>query len=481
MFKTLLYRPVWLPVAITASLLVFSLLLMNSTAQRGLERLYPIQTHLDSFTYVQSVSLQVQKTLLNHISKGDDISMQELAKIRHKIGDILVAHRDVNTTVVSAALQNAYAALADPNVMPIPALAQVLNQLNTVVESETSAHNNLIAGARTAAREEVEIATTTLIILPLLGVALLFLVRKRILSPLNELGGLMSQLERRDYVPAPSSNVDPFLKTLIGHYNTMVGRLAELELEHATRHASLETQIRAAAGHLLDQQRTLANAERLAAVGELAAQLAHELRNPLAGMQMALLNLREEMSNPDQIERIELVTGELKRITMLLNSLLDQSRYSPEPRSDVALAHVADEIFTLARYQLPTEITLRHEIAPDLHWPLPENELRRTLLNLILNSYQALNGQAGTICITAHQQHDHLLVEVCDDGLGFPDTLLTTGIRTFKTTRPEGTGLGLVAVQRFVNELQGKLQLRNVTPHGACVTLLIPGPGIAHD
>ena len=70
---------------------------------------------------------------------------------------------------------------------------------------------------------------------------------------------------------------------------------------------------------------------------------------------------------------------------------------------------------------------------------------------------------------------------MCDDGPGFQESLLSSGIRTFKTTRPEGTGLGLVAVQRFVNELQGKLQLRNVAPHGACVTLIIPMPGNNHD
>lgn len=480
MFKTLLYRPVWLPVAITVSLFIFALLLMNNTAQRGLERFAPIQTHLDGFTDVQAVLLQVQKALLNYIGEGRDISVEEIAGIRHEIGEALVAYRNDHTSIAASALQRAYDILGEEGVMPAPVLMQVLTELNMVVKRETAAHNTLIAEARTAARQELEIATVTLIMLPLLGVALLFFVRKRILSPLNELGWLMSQLARRDYAPAPSSNVDPLLKPLIGNYNAMVGRLAELEQAHATRHASLESQVQSAAGHLLDQQRTLANAQRLAAAGELAAQLAHELRNPLAGIQLALLNLREEISNPDQVERIELVSGELVRMTTLLNSLLDQSRHQPESLTDVTLAQVTDEIFTLARYQLPEGITLSHEIAADLHWPLPENELRRTLLNLILNSYHAIGEATGTIYITAYQQHDHLLIEVCDDGPGFPESLLTTGIRTFKTSRPAGTGLGLVAVQRFVNELQGRLQLRNVTPQGACVTLLIPAPGITH-
>lgn len=481
MLKTFIYRPVWLPVAITASLLLFSLILMNNTALRGLERLDPIQRHLEGFTEVQGVLLQVQKGLLNHISEGGDITEADLALIRQKIGEILDKSLTDSNATVTVALQQAYDALGERNVMPIPALTRVLNQLNTAVDRETLAHNQLIADARSTARQELEIATTTLIMLPLLGVALLFFVRKRILSPLNELGWLMSQLARRDYAMAPSTHVDPLLQPLIQHYNTMVGRLAELERDHATRHATLETQIHRAAAHLLDQQRTLANAERLAAVGELAAHLAHELRNPLAGIQMALINLREEVNNPEHVERLELVSRELVRITSLLNALLDQSRQLPEPASDVPLARVTEELFILARYQLPEQITLRHEIAPDLHWRLPENGLRRTLLNLLLNSYQAMGEQRGTITARAYQAHDHLILEVSDDGPGFPVSLLNSGIRTFRTSRPEGTGLGLVAVQRFVNELQGRLQLRNLTPHGACVTLLIPTPGADHE
>jgi len=480
MLKTLLYRPVWLPMTITAILLMISLILMNTTALRGLERLNPIQVHLTEFTEVQGVLLQVQSTLLNHISEGDDISPQELSGIHQQIGDIIESNQTNNTLEVSTALKQAYDIL-EKEIRPIPALTVVLTELNTVLDHETQIHNALLADTRKAAQLEIGITSTTLIVLPLLGIALLFFVRKRILSPLNELSWLMSQLSHHDYAPAPSNNVDPLLKPLIKNYNAMVERMAELEQEHTSRQESLELQIHNAAGHLLDQQRTLANTERLAAVGELAARLAHELRNPLAGIQMALINLQEEISNSEHVMRIELVSRELDRINLLLNKLLDQSRQCPEQISEVSLAYVTDEIFTLARYQLPKHILLHNKITPDLHWLLPENELRRTLLNLILNAYQATSSQRGTICITGYQEQESLILEVCDDGPGFPQSLLINGIRTFKTTRAEGTGLGLVAVQRFVNELQGKLQLRNIAPHGACVRLIIPMLGVHHD
>lgn len=475
MFKALLYRPVWLLVTITSAILILSLILMVSTASRGLQRLDPIQTHLIGFTEAEEILLSAQKILLRHIGEGDAITPRELDKIRHHIAKFTESNKNTNTAIVNASLHKAYDALAEQGAMPIPSLSVVLQELNTVLKSETNAHNLLLSEARRAAQLELEIATTMLIILPILGVLLLFLIGKRILAPLKELGWLMSQLARRDYAPAPSNNnVDPLLRPLVGHYNSMVERLAELEKEHANRQISLELQISSAAKHLLYQQRTLANAERLAAVGELAASLAHELRNPLAGIQMALLNLREEVNDPEHIERLELVSRELARITSLLNTLLEQSRQLPEPLTNVHLAKLTDEIFTLARYQLPERIALKHTISSDLRWLLPENELRRTLLNLILNAYQAIGQGTGSIRISASADQNNLIIEVTDNGPGFPESLLKTNVRAFKTTRPEGTGLGLVSVQHFVNGMHGKLQLRNVTPRGACVSLTIP-------
>jgi signal transduction histidine kinase len=485
MLKTILYRPVWIPVAITAGALLLALLLLVTNAWRGIERLQPVHNHLDRITRLQATSQHLQKILLDHLLENNDISATSLKDIHSDLDKLLNSMDQQADKAVVAPLRQAQQAVDHPSGTRKQALIEALNKLNAVLQSETHTHDNLLREARNTAKVEFSVATTTLVALPSLAMIILFMVRKRILTPINSLAWLMSQLAlaRNDTTPSPpavSTEIDPVLKPLIEHYNAMVQRLAQLEREHQNRHQTLESQVRSAATSLLDQQRSLAKAEQLAAVGELAARLAHELRNPLAGMQMAITNLQHEIGDAEHMERLALVAAELERIIALLNGLLAQAHLRPEPLRSIRVAQVVRELLTLARYQLPERITLEQEIAEDLEWRLPENELRRSLLNLVLNACQAMGEQAGKIWVSLRAEENHLLMEVCDDGPGFPAAILDSGVRSFHTTRTDGTGLGLSSVQRFVQELHGELQLRNREPHGACVVLRIPSAGEAH-
>ena len=127
-------------------------------------------------------------------------------------------------------------------------------------------------------------------------------MRKRFLVPLNLLSAFMGALARRDYSTMPTQGITPLLRPLFESYNHLVNRLSELEEEHRNREQSLVAAVRRATSALLEQQRTLASAQRLAEVGEVLASLAHELRNPLAGIQIACRNLRQDLQDPDHIE-----------------------------------------------------------------------------------------------------------------------------------------------------------------------------------
>jgi len=253
-----------------------------------------------------------------------------------------------------------------------------------------------------------------------------------------------------------------------------VTRLMQLEQEHQVRQQSLENEVRMAARTLLEHQRDLANAERLAAVGEVAAGVAHELRNPLAGIQMALSNLRRQLSDPEQSSRLDAALKELKRTTQLLNTMLDQSRQAPEPMMTIDLARNVEELLALVHYQIPAHIQLRQEIPARLSCRLPQGRLHQALLNLIVNAAQSIGDQPGTITISAATEQDKLRLQVSDDGPGLPAELLHSGVRAFATWRESGTGLGLAMVRRFARDLGGELKLANREPHGACVTLLFP-------
>jgi signal transduction histidine kinase len=287
----------------------------------------------------------------------------------------------------------------------------------------------------------------------------------------------MALLARQDYNPAPMATVEPALKPLFDNYNHLVSRLAELEQQNRAHRRSLENQVHSATQALLEQQRALGNAERLAAVGEVAAGLAHELRNPLAGIQMALNNLRQEIDDRDHTERLSLVINELNRTVSLLNALLGQTRQEAEAVVAVELAPAIDELLTLARYQIGEHIMLQHEIPPGLVCRLPAGRLHQSVLNLILNAAQAIGNQPGTIGVRAELRDNEIRLAVHDDGPGLPAELMQNGIRPFVSGRLGGTGLGLAMVQRFALDVGGRIELSNRKPRGACVTLILPCGG----
>jgi signal transduction histidine kinase len=273
-------------------------------------------------------------------------------------------------------------------------------------------------------------------------------------------------------------NVDPILRPLTQNFNAMVTRLEELEQEHVMRELDLTEQVEDATRTLLEQQRSLANTERLAAVGETMARIAHELRNPLAGVKLACSNLREEIAEkidtPDYQERIALVSGEIDRIIDLLNSLLDESRHKPEELNSVNLSSTIRSLVILARYQIPESIAVNVDIPDAIDCQLPASLFRQALLNLLLNASQAITDRHGQIKIEASAEGGMVKLTVRDDGPGFPQELVKQGIRVFVSYKPGGTGLGLSMVRRFVRSIGGTLQLNNLDPKGACVTMNLP-------
>lgn len=290
----------------------------------------------------------------------------------------------------------------------------------------------------------------------------------------------MQLLGKRQYQRIPANKFAPVLQPLANNYNNMVVRLSELEAEHLNIENDLQVQVESATRTLIEQQRVLGNTERMAALGEVMARLAHELRNPLAGVKMACHNLQTDMSDhegfSDYQDRVNLVSSEIDRMIHLLNSLLDQARHAPEQLHDTNINITISELLKLARYQIPPNINLLYEAKEkeEIICRLPHIHLRQALLNLIINAQQAmeakLKGAEGSITLSSHREENTLVISVCDEGLGFPKDLIEDGIRAFSTYREGGTGLGLSMVQRFVRNQGGTLELSNKAS-GACVTL----------
>ena len=340
--------------------------------------------------------------------------------------------------------------------------------INLMLDAETIARDQLLETISVETRIELWMAGATLIAL---FVVVVWYLRNKILAPLHDLKELLLRLTHDNYTPINALQVDPLLAPIYNNYNVMVRHLSELENRNKRNAELLRVEVRSATRAVLEQQSSLANAERLAAVGELAAGLAHELRNPLAGVILSCANLLKEISDPDQVERLKLISNELKRIADLLSNLLGRSRQIPAVSTQFYLAELVRDLVALVRYQVSPNIRLVVEIPDSIECLLPEPNLRQALLNLILNATQAIGDKPGIITLTAYRKNKNLSIKVSDTGPGFAQNLLAGGIHTFHSTRKEGTGLGLAIVQRFARDMEGRILLSNVLPHGGCATL----------
>ncbi len=456
-------------------LLVFALL--GGMIWRDLERFETMRAYVSYAHRIQQVTSDLQAALTDYfIYHTKRLDGEQLSRLSAEIAEL--ARDDYHvapaTPTKLGELSSMIVDLTTEGATPEQQEARLLHALNItgdMMDAETLERERLMEDIGRTTRTEVELAFATVAML-LLFVGLF--VGYRILAPLHDLKELLLRLAREDFTPIGTKAIDPLLLPVFHSYNEMVRHLADLE--EAKRHyaESLEAEVRSATRALLEQQASLARTERLAAVGELAAGIAHELRNPLAGIQMSCANLRDELTDPEQAERVSLVMEELKRMGRLLNELLDQSKHTPAPIREFNLPALVHELVSLVRYQVPPGIRLDFEGPDRLICRLPECRLRQSLLNLILNSAEVLRDGKGSILIEARPEDEHVVLTVTDDGPGFTKEMLSSGIRPFATGRSGGTGLGLAMVQRFVRDLGGQLSLANTQPNGARIRLVLP-------
>ena len=457
--KQLFYRPiiagaVLLSLAVIAMMAAFIML-----SWRNLERIHRVESTVSQVNNLQDINHRLQAMLLDHPDP------RQLEQIRRE----LTAHMPTGPEVIPSVLKS----LLEPSPGKND-LESAIRQLQNLLAEENRRERDLLSKVVEDTELELEtglLGMTILILLLALGA---ILARRWLIFPLKRMNALLMQLADGRFEPINTDDSTPPWRTLLDNYNHLVNRLAELEQIRRDRTEQLESQVRQATSALLAQNHDLVRAERLAAVGELAAGLAHELRNPLAGIRVALHNLRTESRDQDTQHRFDLIISELERLSRHLNQLLDQARHQPEPLRLVDLRNLAEETLELLHYQLPASIQLHVHIPSNIRARLPETGLRQVLINLVLNAAQVLGQEGGNIWITLKKQNDRLRLEVADDGPGFPNELLSHGIRPFISGRDSGTGLGLLMVKRFVTNLDGLIRLKNINPHGALVILEIP-------
>lgn len=471
--RTIFLRPVQLASVALATLMLVSIGLLGWLDWRSLDRLGRIQSGVAAIQAIQEAGLDLQRLWIEDASGAARLERGQIAAAGDELARLVTPSRALAPGTAEK-LAQAGRLLADASRPPAAILGDALLLLRQALYDETRAELRSLDVLYADARVELRLVTAAIVLLPGVLLLALWLARERIFRPIDNLKDLLASLGEGNFAPVPVRSVDPLLLPLFDNYNRMVGRLSELEQRHRSHALGLEDEVRSATQALLQQSHSLARAERLAAVGELAAAVAHELRNPLAGIQMSLVNLRRELTDAALAQRVDVVVAELQRIARLLSDLLAPSRHVPEPRRVVRLATLVHDLAQLARYQLAPQTALEVAVPADLECDVPADALRQALLNLVLNAMQALGGRPGRIEIAARGEGGAVRLSVRDDGPGFPEALLRGGVRPFTTGREAGTGLGLAVAQRFAREVRGELVLENCAPRGARAELRIP-------
>jgi signal transduction histidine kinase len=226
----------------------------------------------------------------------------------------------------------------------------------------------------------------------------------------------------------------------------------------------------------LDRMRIMEEAKRheaLAAVGEMAAGLAHEVRNPVAAIRGAAQAITPDAS-PDQArEMLGVIREETARLERVVGEFLDYARPASPRREPVDLADAARRVARdagLAGLDVRIDLDVEPETPPAAGDP---DQIRRVFENLVRNAAQA-TGPGGTLRIRIASSGGRVTARFEDDGPGIPDDRLASLFQPFQTTRVGGTGLGLALVHRIVEAHAGEIEVDGRPGIGAVFTLTFP-------
>jgi signal transduction histidine kinase len=225
-------------------------------------------------------------------------------------------------------------------------------------------------------------------------------------------------------------------------------------------------------------ERQLADAEHLATLGELCAGLAHEIKNPLAGIKGAIDVIRASMTGEDKHQEIlGDVVHEVNRIDKIVRDLLNYAKPKPPSHSAINLPELVNRMVTIARTtsknsSLPIQIC---QLAPIPGFTGDETQLEQVLLNLLLNAQYAMPS-GGHIEVVLDYDRDAAAVkmEVRDDGPGIPEHIRKKIFQPFFTTRPDGAGLGLATCLKNVQYHGGTIEVHSEVGRGTTVAVSIP-------
>lgn len=266
----------------------------------------------------------------------------------------------------------------------------------------------------------------------------------------------------------------------------MLATYNQVTEELKTSHERLQSEVSRLHTELASKDRELERRKRLAALGEMAAGLAHEIRNPLQGIQLYADMLEQDNAeNPTALRLLEKITAAIRSLDCLVSDVLSFAQNLSANRSWIRLGAVVAQTLDVV-----DPLCARAEVAVDVADGINDLKVRgdgqllhRLMLNLMLNAMEA-TGPNGKIRIDGRrivQPWEGIEITVSDNGPGLEPEVMDRIFNPFFTTKDTGTGIGLSIVHRIVEAHGGTIAAANVPDGGAVMTVRLPDDDLADE
>jgi len=303
------------------------------------------------------------------------------------------------------------------------------------------------------------------------GLLLAAAFARSLVRPINDLRSAMAVVGAGDLEHRFPTGARDEIGDLARSFSEMTGRLRESSVAREALNAELAAKI----AQLERTQAQLVESEKLASVGQMAAAVAHGLRNPLASLRASAQLAMRHPDSPAARESLRAIIDEVDRLDKRVAHLLTFSRPAPTHQMRERLGALVDGAIAplrplLADRGIALELAIPEDL-PDVH--VDPMKVETAILEVVSNALDAMPG-GGLLRLEGGTDAGQVSLAIRDSGRGIPAEVLPNVCEPFFTTRAEGTGLGLAIARRFVEQNGGKLEIASAPGQGTTVRLVFP-------
>ena len=226
----------------------------------------------------------------------------------------------------------------------------------------------------------------------------------------------------------------------------------------------------------LRHERLMMNQEKLSSLGQIAANITHDVKNPLSAVNTLVQVMQEELPQGESLKTdLKTIEKELAHLNRILSEIVKYSRPESMAVQPVAVDEVLSDILTLLNKEAELNgVTLKLDGRSHAHVAASLDTLKEIFFNLVLNAIQACSDDGGTVRLATSVKNGRVEIRVTDNGPGIPEDKLQEVFEPFFTTKPSGTGLGLAIVKDKIVQVDGSISVHNAPRGGVQFTVKLP-------